>query len=80
MNTGQVRISAIAAAEPAFQDVVVAGHDRDFVAVLAWLNLVRCRAIAGVDDVASAEELIANPRVREHIVAGLMTYTNGAKF
>lgn len=34
VNTGQVRISAIAAAEPAFQDVVVAGHDRDFVAVL----------------------------------------------
>ena len=49
VNTGQVRITTIAAAEPVFQDVVVAGHDRDYVAVLAWLNLVRCRAIAGVD-------------------------------
>ena len=29
VNTGQVRISAIAAAEPAFRHVVVAGHDRD---------------------------------------------------
>ena len=74
VNTGQVRITTIAAAEPVFQDVVVAGHDRDYVAVLAWLNLVRCRAIAGVDDAASVEELIANPRVREHIVAGLLTY------
>ena len=74
VNTGQVRVAAIAAAEPAFQDVIVAGHDRDFVAILAWLNPVRCRALAGLDDETPVETLIAHKGIREHITTGLGAY------
>ena len=74
VNTGQVRVAAIAAAEPVFQDAIVAGHDRDYVAILVWLNLVRCRAFAGHSDETPAAALIADPRIREHIVAGLRAH------
>ena len=36
MNTGPLRIAVIDAATPLLQDAVICGHDRDYVAVMAW--------------------------------------------
>ncbi len=71
VTTGSLRIESLAAAAPALQDAVVTGHDRDFVGLLAWPNIVACRQIAGLGDEAGADELIANPAVRQHIAAKL---------
>jgi feruloyl-CoA synthase len=49
VNCGGLRLAALTATAPVLQDVVVAGHDRDFVSLLAWPNLAGCRAFLGDD-------------------------------
>ena len=39
VSVGNLRVAALAAASPLLMDAVVCGHDRDYVALLAWLNL-----------------------------------------
>jgi feruloyl-CoA synthase len=38
VSTGKIRIAAIDAVAPLIQDVVVAGHDRDEIGLLVFLN------------------------------------------
>ncbi len=78
VTTGSLRIAALAAAAPALQDAVVTGHDRDFVGLLAWPNILACRQIAGLGDEAGADELIASPAVRAHIQDKLGDYNASA--
>ncbi|MDP6343799.1 MAG: feruloyl-CoA synthase [Alphaproteobacteria bacterium] len=73
VNSGGLRVAALAAATPALQDTVVAGHDRDYVALLAWPNLAACREIAGDDALDDAGVLAAAPLI-EHIRCGLAAY------
>jgi feruloyl-CoA synthase len=47
VHVGALRVAVIAACSPLLQDLVVCGHDRDEVAVLAWPNLAACRELAG---------------------------------
>ncbi len=73
VNSGGLRLAAMSAAAPVLQDVVVAGHDRDFVALLAWPNLAGCRSVSGdgeLDVVAAA----ASDAVVRHIRDGLGVY------
>ena len=41
VSVGNLRIAALAAASPLLMDAVVCGHDRDYVGLLAWLQLGR---------------------------------------
>ena len=75
VNTGGLRLAALGAAAPVLQDVVVAGHDRDFVALLAWPNLVGCQSLSGKSDL-DAEGAVSSEAVRQHIRDGLGTYNN----
>ena len=70
VHVGSLRVAAIAAASPVIQDAVVAGQDKEFVGLLAWPNILACRQIAG-DANATADALIANPKVIETVRAGL---------
>ena len=57
---------------PALQDAVVAGENRDFVGLLAWLNAAGCQRLIGPDGApASHAELARHPAVREHVRAAL---------
>jgi feruloyl-CoA synthase len=47
VHVGAVRLAALAACSPVLQDVVVCGHDRDQVGLLAWLNVGACRQLSG---------------------------------
>ncbi|MEO1088171.1 MAG: acyl-CoA synthetase, partial [Acidobacteriota bacterium] len=67
----RLRVEALAAAQPALQDAVVAGHDRAFVALLAWPNLAACRALVGADDETPADAVLADPEVRRRVVDGI---------
>ncbi len=49
---GKVRVEAVAAMSPIVQDAVVAGADRDYVALLVWLNVAA--AETGAPDVVDA--------------------------
>jgi feruloyl-CoA synthase len=75
VHTGGLRVAALAAAAPALQDVVVAGHDRDFVGLLAWPNLNGLKQIAGESD--DSAKLIASDAVRTHVRQGLAAYNAG---
>src|ERR1700746_3773887 len=61
---GVLRVAALAAASPALQDAIIAGENREWVGVLAWLNAAGCRLV-GCE--AALPELPRHPAVREHV-------------
>jgi feruloyl-CoA synthase len=77
VHVGTLRVAAIAAASPAIQDALVAGQDRADIALLAWPNLAACRMLCG-KPLASIEEVIAAPEVRETIRKGLLAHNASA--
>src|SRR3954451_3129112 len=62
VSVGNLRIAALAAASPLLMDAVVCGHDRDYVALLAWPQLGAARELAETPD-ATPEELIRSPKL-----------------
>ncbi|HMN72748.1 MAG TPA: AMP-binding protein, partial [Rhodoblastus sp.] len=66
VHVGSLRVAAIAAASPVIQDALVAGQDREYIALLAWPNLEACRLIAGKVD-APLAELVHDPAIKEHL-------------
>jgi feruloyl-CoA synthase len=46
------------------QDVVIAGHDREFVAALIFPNIALCRDAAGLSADAPPPDVLAHPDVR----------------
>jgi feruloyl-CoA synthase len=71
---GALRVAAIAACAPVAQDAVVAGHDRDRVAVLVVPNLGECARLAGLPDGSDAAAVLAHPAVRETVRRGLAAH------
>ncbi len=75
VHAGGLRVAALAATSPALQDALVAGHDRDYVGLLAWPNLNACKEIAGLgSDDDGPEAILTNDKVVAHIRAGLDRY------
>jgi feruloyl-CoA synthase len=72
VSVGNLRIAALAAASPLLMDAVVCGHDRDYVALLAWPQLAAARELAGEPD-ATPEQLVCSPKLaaflRERFIA-----------
>jgi feruloyl-CoA synthase len=65
-SVGPLRSRFIAAGAPLVQDVVVAGHDRDYLAVLVFPRLDQCRALCpGLASDAPAREVLEHALVRE---------------
>jgi len=63
-SVGPLRTRFIAAGVPLVQDVVVAGHDRDYIAVMVFARLDECRAFCPqLPKQASASEVLAEPAV-----------------
>lgn len=73
VNSGGLRLAALSATSPVLQDVVVAGHDRDFVTLLAWPNLAGCRSVSGDGNLDMAGAA-ASAAVRQHIRDGLTSH------
>jgi feruloyl-CoA synthase len=65
VSVGPLRAKILAAAAGYAQDVVITGHDRDFVGALVFPNLAACRETAGLPPDAAAAEVLAHPRVRQ---------------
>jgi feruloyl-CoA synthase len=74
VHVGKVRLGALAAASPVLQDAVVAGENRGFIGLVAWLNAAGCRKLTGVQGMsneAPLAEFAAHPAVRAHVAAAL---------
>jgi feruloyl-CoA synthase len=65
VSVGALRIGALAATSPALLDLVVAGENENFIAILAWLNAAGCQKIVGRE--APLSELASHASVREHV-------------
>ena len=76
VSVGPLRLTALAAGAPLFDEVVVTGHDRDEVGLLVFPNLAACRALAGRDDAVLAD-LIDEPAVRAAVAQALKTLCRG---
>ncbi len=76
VHVGSLRTDAIAAATPVIQDALVAGHDRPYVALLAWPNLHACRQIVGNAE-ATCDDVVRHPAVIACLTRGLQAH-NGS--
>jgi feruloyl-CoA synthase len=65
VHVGGIRVGVLAAASPVLLDAIVAGENREFIAILAWLNASGCHRLAGME--APLPELARHPAVREHV-------------
>jgi feruloyl-CoA synthase len=64
VSVGTLRAQAIAAASPLIQDCVVAGHDKPFVALLAWPNVDAAKKIAADPSLSGAEAILQSANVQ----------------
>jgi feruloyl-CoA synthase len=62
---GALRVAALAAASPALQDAIIAGENREWIGMLAWLSAAGCRKLIGCE--ASLPELARHPAMRAHV-------------
>jgi feruloyl-CoA synthase len=72
-HVGKLRVGLLAAASPALQDGIIAGENREFIGLLAWLNLAGCRRLIGDDD-ASLVDLVRHPAIRDHVRAAMLRW------
>ena len=71
---GTLRVAAVAACAPVAQDAVVAGHDRDAVAILVFPNLGECARLAGLPAGTDPAAVLAHPAVRAVVRDGLAAH------
>ena len=64
VSVGTLRAQAVAAASPLIQDCVVCGHDKPFVALLAWPNMTAAKEIAADTACTTPDEIINAPKVK----------------
>ncbi|HEX2652867.1 MAG TPA: feruloyl-CoA synthase [Xanthobacteraceae bacterium] len=67
VHVGALRVALLAAASPVLQDAIIAGENRDFIGVLAWLNLPGCQKLIGDHAPSKLSELASHPIIREHV-------------
>ncbi|MDE2463464.1 MAG: AMP-binding protein [Alphaproteobacteria bacterium] len=74
ISVGTLRAQAIAAASPVLQDCVVCGHDKPFVAILAWPNPTAAREMAADSGRSTVDEILAAPKLRAFIKERFAAY------
>ncbi|MCB9741667.1 MAG: feruloyl-CoA synthase [Alphaproteobacteria bacterium] len=65
INVGGLRTELLSACSPALQDLVVTGHDREALGVMAWPSVPGCRALVGAELGLAA--LCQHEAVRAHV-------------
>jgi feruloyl-CoA synthase len=65
VSVGRLRETVLTARSPVVQDVVIAGHDRDFISAIIFPSLDGCRRLCG--DGGDAASLAAHPAVRGEV-------------
>jgi len=73
VNAGKLRTSVLTACSPALQDVVVAGHDREALGILAWPHVAAGRRICG-DDRLEVDALVKSAALRSHVEAAITAH------
>ena len=74
VQTGTLRVTALAAASPLLRDAAVAGQDKGYAALLAWPNMEALRSICPDAGDMTPEDLVRRPEVVAHIQKGLRAH------
>ncbi len=75
VHVGPLRLGVLTATAPVLQDVLVTGHDRDYVGILAWPNIQGCRGICQeTDGTLPTEELVRNKKLVDYLRKALRRY------
>ena len=77
VSTGTLRADVVAACSPLLADAVICGLDKPFIALLAWPNIAGARAIAGLPETATPDEIVAHPKVVAHLREHLAVHNKG---
>ena len=77
VNVGALRLSLVERGAPLIEDVVVAGHDRDEIAVLIFVSRAHAAQLAGVPEIDYAE-IARDPLVRDRIAETLGRHNSSA--
>ena len=64
VHVGNLRSALLAAANGLFQDVVIAGHDREFVSTIIFPEIEQVKRFLGLNTVANPKEIAANHEFR----------------
>jgi feruloyl-CoA synthase len=79
VSTGAVRIAALAAVDGLLRDAVVTGHDRDYLGLLAWINVAAVlRILPASVDAEDPAAVACCPAVVRALRDGLGSYNAGA--
>ena len=73
VTAGTLRLGLLSVAK-VLSDAVICGHDRDYVAALAWINQAEARKLLG----EGADVSVDDPRLRTHLASGLAELNRGA--
>jgi len=76
---GALRVAVLAAATPALQDAVVAGENRAYIGLLAWVSVAGCQELVGPGAPPALDELCRHPVVREHVHAAIARWNAAEK-
>ena len=68
---GSLRVGVLAACSPVLQDAIIAGADREYVGILAWLNVAGCQTLAGTAAPANTAQLAGHAAIREHLARSI---------
>jgi feruloyl-CoA synthase len=79
VHVGVLRVGILAAASPVLQDAAVAGENRGFIGLLAWLNPAGCRNLIGAGAPEGLAELTRHPAVRAHVRAAIARWNAAEK-
>jgi feruloyl-CoA synthase len=74
VHVGMLRTSVLAACAPALQDLVVCGHGRNEIGILAWPNASACRELVGEGAAADPGSLSGAPEVLEVVRRGIAAH------
>ena len=73
VTAGSLRLRLLSEAK-VLSDAVICGHDRGFVAALAWVNPAEARGVCG----GAGDVALDDPRLREHLAQALARLNTGA--
>jgi feruloyl-CoA synthase len=71
VSVSNLKMKAIEKLAPIAQDVVIAGHDKDFISFLIFPNAAACRQLAEMSNDVPMEQVLRHERVRTLISNGL---------
>ena len=78
VSVGTLRADVIAAVSPLIQDCVVAGLDKEYIAILAWPNMQAAREICADAALTTPDEILRSKPVVEYVRERLARHNKGA--